>query len=600
MTEAATDSRPPEAYTGVSDLVGLLDHAVSAHGDRPAFGTLRDGSWVWTSYAELGAMVESCRRGLASLGVGRGDRVAIICDNRIEWVVAAYATFQRCAIFVPMYEAQSESEWAYILRDAGAKVCLAANEAVAQRVRLLREDLLDLQHILTLDGDAEDPDSIAALLEASAGRTVRARTPRPSDVAMIIYTSGTTGEPKGVRLTHGNVTYQATTLARLRKPPPGSFSVAFLPWAHVFGAGVELTTAMLSGVSMAICRNTDELHREMRRVRPTVLFGVPRIWNQLYDQIHRELAEQSGFGRRMFDSAVHLRSREQQGGHLSLSERMTAGLAERTVIAKLKQRLGGRLETVYSGAAPLAPEVADFMQGLGVTIVEGYGLTESCGSVTTNRAEAPRFGSVGQPIPGTRIEIDRGAYEWQDAREGEIIVHSPSVMEGYHNRPQETDAVRTADGGLRTGDVGYLDEDGFLYITGRIKDLYKLNSGRYVAPAPLEERVRLSPFVHECMLYGSGQAYNVALIVVDMAYLRAYLGGDDRSDEDLIGDPVTRNIIEVEITRYSRDFRTFELVRSFWLETRPLTRENGMLTHSYKIRRREVARQYEARLLSLY
>lgn len=602
MRQPATDDRDPGApeFDGITNLVELFEHAVETHGDRAAFGSLVGGQWVWTSYRQLAELVVRCRAGLASLGVGRGDRVAVISNNRLEWIVAAHATYQRRAIYVPMFEAQSESEWDYTLRDSRAKVCFVASAGIGHRVNTLREDLLDLQHIVPFDASDVGTGSMRELLRQGAGRDIKARLPKAQDMATIIYTSGTTGEPKGVRLTHENLVYQATALARVRDYGPDPRSMGFLPWAHVFGGGVELNTALLRGVTVAICSNSDELFREMPRVKPTVLYGVPRIWNQLYDQVLRELGTQSGLGKRMFDNAVQARSRQQQGDQPSFSQRFAAGFAERTVIPRLTQRMGGRLRMAVSGAAPLAAEIPEFMDRLGIRIYEGYGLTESCGSVTTNPTDAPKFGSVGKPLPGTEIVIDTVAVDADDPREGEIIVHSPGVMEGYHNRPEETARVRTPDGGLRTGDVGYVDDDGYLFITGRVKDLYKLTSGRYVAPAPLEQKLRLSPFVLQCMLYGAGQDYNVALIVVDVPYLRAYLGGDERPAEALIADPRTRRIIHDEILRHSRDFRTFELVRNFWLETRQFTRENGLLTPTFKLRRRAATRAYEARLLSLY
>jgi long-chain acyl-CoA synthetase len=265
----------------------------------------------------------------------------------------------------------------------------------------------------------------------------------------------------------------------------------------------------------------------------------------------------------------------------------------------LKARLGGRLQLAFSGAAPLSIDVAEFMHHLGITIYEGYGLTESSGSSTTNPPDAPRFGSVGKPIPGAAISIDRSVGDGIDT-EGEIILHGPGVMEGYHNRSDATRQVLTTDGGLRTGDLGYLDKDGYLYITGRLKELYKLSNGRYIAPAPLEEKLKLSPFISHCMVYGSGQPYNVALIVVDIPALKAYLARDETPPDELIADPRTRRLCEDEILKHSRDFRTFELIRNFCLVAQPFTRANGMLTPTMKLMRRNVLAKYEARLKELY
>lgn len=584
-----------------TNLVELFQHAVASYADRQAFGTLKNREWAWTTYAELDQLVTQLRAGLALLGVGRGDRVGVIADNRIEWVMAAHAAFQRRAIYVPMFEAQHDAELKYILADAGVKVCIVANAGVAARVGSLREDLLDLQHILNMEAPPEDPTSLTGLMARGAERAITGRVPSPSDIASIIYTSGTTGEPKGVRLTHANLASNAAALSEMRDYGPDPRCMAFLPWAHVFGGCVELNLALALGASVAICKNADQLFEEMPHVRPTTLYAVPRIWQQIYHDIQRDLAKETDMGRNMFEQSLQLRAKRLKGESLRLSEKMLLNISERLVMSKLKARLGGRLRLAFSGAAPLPTEVAEFLHAIGVTIYEGYGLTESSGSTTTNPTGAVRFGSVGKPVLGTTIEIDRsmtGASD--DPRDGEIVVRGPGVMAGYHNQPEETALVLTADGGLRTGDLGHLDDDGYLYITGRVKELYKLNNGRYVAPAPLEEKLKLSPFVSNCMVYGAGQPYNVALIVADVPALSAYFGGDGASLQELLTDKRTRRLFEEEVQKHSRDFRTFELVRNFWLEMEPFTRENGMLTPTFKLRRDRVWKRYEGKLLSLY
>jgi long-chain acyl-CoA synthetase len=582
-------------------LVAMLDHAVEHYGQRPAFGTHRGAHWDWTTYAELGELVARCRGGLAALGIGRGDRVAIIADNRLEWAVAAHATYQRRAVFVPMAQAQAETDWRYILADVGARVCFAANAAIASRVSALREDLLDLQYIINLEAPEQDSASFAHLLALGGERPIKLREPQPGDCATIIYTSGSTGEPKGVRLTHANLAVNACARAESRDYGTDARSMSFLPWAHVFGGHVELNVMMSVGGAVAICSGAEELLAEMPHVNPTVLYTVPRIWTQLYHDIQRDLAAEPDMSRHLFDDGIRLMQRQRRGESLKLTERIFLNMADKLVISKLKARFGGKLRLAISGAAPLSVEVAELMHNLGITIYEGYGLTESSGSTTTNPTDAPRFGSVGTPIRGTRVEIDRSVPEVEpDSGQGEIIIYGPGVMQGYHNLPEATAKALTVDRGVRTGDLGYLDEDGYLYITGRIKDLYKLNSGRYVAPAPLEGKLKLSPFISHCMLYGAGQPYNVALIVADVPALRAHLAREDATPEELIADPRARRLYEEEILKHSRDFRAFELVRNFWLVSEPFTRANGMLTPALKMLRRKVLQKYEARLKSLY
>jgi long-chain acyl-CoA synthetase len=428
---------------------------------------------------------------------------------------------------------------------------------------------------------------------------VSARTPLPSDIATIIYTSGTTGEPKGVRLSHQNLASNAAALSDMRDYGPHPRILAFLPWAHVFGGCVELNLALAVGATVAICRNADQFFEEIPRIRPTLLYAVPSVWKRIYHDMQRDLAREPEMSRHMFDQGLRLRAKQQRGEHLSLSERVSLNLAEKLVIGKLKARLGGRLRLAFSGAAPLSVEVSEFLHAVGITVHEGYGLTESSGSTTTNPTGAVRLGSVGQPVLGTEIAIERtGSHS--DPREGEIVIYGLGVMAEYHNRPDETAAVLGADGGLRTGDLGYLDSDGYLYITGRVKELYKLSNGRYVAPAALEEKLKLSPFVSSCMVYGAGQPYNVALVVADVPALQSYFGAALRDMRALLSDPRVRRLFEEEILKHSKDFRAYELVRNFWIEPEPFTRENGMLTTSFKLRRDRVRERYEGKLLTLY
>jgi len=581
-----------------SNLVELFQQSVERFAERRAFGMQRGRDWHFITYAELDVAVAKARAALAHLGVGRGDRVAIVSENRLEWAILAHATFQRRAVFVPMSEAQHDSELKYILSDSGAKVCFVASASVANRVASLREDLLDLQLVIPIEG-AEGPATWSALMAQGAQNLVSARMPVSTDIATIIYTSGTTGSPKGVRLSHLNLASNAAALSEMRDFGSDPRCLAFLPWAHVFGGCVELNLALALGATVAICRNPDQFFEELQRVRPTMLYGVPRIWQIVYHDMQRELAALPDMSRQLFTQGVQLRKKQQRGEHLSLSERVTLNLAEKLVIGKLRARLGGSLRLAFSGAAPLSVEVAEFMHSIGITIHEGYGLTESSGSSTSNPTGAVRIGSVGKPLLGTTIAIERRS-TGGDPREGEVVIYGPGVMAGYQNQPNETERVLGADGGLRTGDLGYLDTDGYLFITGRLKELYKLNNGRYVAPVPLEERLKLSPFIANCMVYGAGQPYNVALIVADVPALQSYFGGELRDPRSLLTDRRVRRLFEDEILKYSKDFRTYELVRSFWIETEQFTRENGMLTTSFKLRRDKVRARYEGRLLSLY
>jgi long-chain acyl-CoA synthetase len=579
-----------------TSLVAIFSQSVAKYANLPALGTRKAQGWEWTSYKELGELVERARGGLASLGVQPGDRVAVISNNRLEWAVCAYASYTRGAAYVPMYEAQHDKDWQYILHDCGAKVCFVANDAVERRVRGLQADLPELQHVISFDGDA-----YKQLLATGTQSPVTPTATQDSDIAKIIYTSGTTGNPKGVRLTHRNLAANVSALLEIAPIGEGDRSLAFLPWAHVFGGSVELNTLMGVGGSIAICDNTDKLLGYLPEVKPTMLFAVPRIWNRIYDGVQKQIAGKPKPIQRIFAAALRAKNKQRVGQVPGLRERIALPIAQKLIFSKIVDRFGGQLRFAFSGAAALSREVAEFIDNLGIQVFEGYGMTESSGGTTGNVPGATRLGSVGKPIPGVEVRIDTSA-PGAHGDEGEIIIYGTGVMAGYHNLPEATRECMTEDGGLRSGDLGRLDADGFLYITGRVKELYKLANGRYVAPAPLEEKLQLSPYIAQAVVYGANQPHNVALIVPDMAALKVWAEshGQSTDPDALLRSERTRELIRKEIESCSRDFKGFESVLSFVLTAEELTTQNDMLTPTLKLKRRNVMARYEAQLKALY
>jgi long-chain acyl-CoA synthetase len=581
-----------------TNLVTLFREACNRYGDTPAFGTREHDGWRWTTYREFAALVGRARAGLAALGIGPGDRVAVISRNRLEWAVCAYASFTRGAAYVPMYEAQLDRDWQYILGDSGAKLCFVSGDAVEQRVRALLGDLPGLQHVV--DFDAE---SYRELLGSRSDREVEAALVQPDDgdLATLTYTSGTTGRPKGVRLTHANLAANASGLAEVAPVGRGERSLAFLPWAHVFGGNVELSTMLAIGGTLAICGSVDMLLDYLREVKPTMMFGVPRIWNHLYERVTNQLASKPRFVQQIIASGLRGKSKQKRGEPLALFEQTAIPIAEKLVFSKIKQGLGGKLRFAFSGAAALLPEVAEFIDNIGIEVYEGYGLTETSGCTTANLPGARKIGSVGRPLPGVEVRIDRNV-PGAKGDEGEIIVYGTGVMAGYHNNPETTRATLTPDGGLRTGDLGRIDEDGYLYITGRIKEIYKLANGKYVAPVPLEEKLQLSPCITHCVLYGADQAYNVALIIPNGVELQRWARANSlpTQPEALLAHPRTRELIRAEIDAHSGDFKSYELVRDFILSDEAMTPQNDLLTPTLKFKRRNVYAKYESQLKALY
>ncbi len=583
-------------------LIDILRGAAVEHASRPLFGTKRGGAWIWTSYAEFARQADRARGGLAGLGVQRGDRVALISNNRLEWAVVAYACYGLGAALVPMYEAQNPSEWEFIVGDCQAKVIVVATASVLRAARARLDALPSQPRYVLLEGgegappaDAGAADRVTAYEALLASEPKPAIDPSPDDLASLLYTSGTTGTPKGVMLTHMNLASNVSAIRDVYQFAPDDRSLAFLPWAHAFGQTAELHHMMAAGASMAICEGNDKILENLAEVRPTVLFSVPRIFNRIYTAIEQQLEGRPKIVQRLVAAAFEVKARERDGKAPGLRERVLLALVDRLVATKVRARFGGRLRFTVSGGAALSRDVAEFIDSLGILVYEGYGLTETSPVVTVNLPGARRLGTVGPPLPGVRVTVDA---------EGELIVYGPNVMKGYFNRPDETAAVFTADGGFRTGDMARIDPDGFVTITGRIKEQYKLENGKYVVPTPLEEQLKLSPFVANAMVYGDNRPYNVALVVPNAA---AILKWAEEKHLTLPGEPAAlaadervRALVRTEIDKQNASFKGFESIRDFALIPEDFTTANGMLTPKMSIRRRKVVETYGSLLDRVY
>jgi len=579
-----------------TNLTTLLQSSVEQFSHKPLFGTRRPDGWHWTTYGEFGTLVDHARSAFVTLGVERGDRIAAIANNRLEWAVAAHAAYSMGAVFVPMYEAQLDKEWAYILTDSASKVCLAANRGIQERLESLRADIPSLESIVTFDGGEFD-----GLLEAAAAKPEAPAKIADEDIATYIYTSGTTGNPKGVMLTHFSMAANVSALLEISPLEGEERALSFLPWAHVFGGTVELNSIIAYGGSTAICDDTTKLLDYLPEVRPTNMFAVPRIWNRIYDGVQKLVATKPGIVQSIFANGMSARSKLKRGEPLTFGEKISLPLAEKLVFSKIVDRFGGRLKFAFSGAAALSRDVAEFIDNLGIQVYEGYGMTESCGGTTGNRPGACKLGSVGKPFPGVEVKIDENA-EGAGPGEGEILIYGTGVMVGYHNLEDVTKETLTEDGGLRSGDLGRLDDEGFLYITGRVKELYKLENGKYVAPAPLEERVQLAPHIAQCIVYGSDHPHNVALVIPDMEGLRGWAKGQGigGGDDAILTNAKTKAMIMGEVDAQSGEFKGFERIRDIILDGEELSPDNGMLTPTLKVKRRVVMEKYGQRLKALY
>ncbi|HSJ72323.1 MAG TPA: long-chain fatty acid--CoA ligase [Acidimicrobiia bacterium] len=589
----------------VSTLVDLITHSTVTYANNPLIGQRSgSGDWSWTTYAEFGSALDKARAGLATLGVTAGDRVAIISDNRLEWAVGAYATYTLGAAWVPMYEAQTQKDWKFILRDCGAKVLFTATDGIRAQIEEIADDLPELSTIVVIDdpagGTAID---YTELLARGAESPVPVAVVGAADLAGLIYTSGTTGNPKGVMLSHSNFASNINAISEVFPLEEDDRSASFLPWAHSFGQTVELHALIYFGASMGLT-SAKTLTRDMPEIKPTILVSVPAVFNKVYDGLQKLMEAEGGVKKTMFDAAIaNARKREQmrKRGARSRWVDLQNDLFDKLVFTKVRDAFGGRLKYAFSGGAAISTEVAEFISAVGVTVYEGYGLTETSPVVTANIRQARRIGSVGKTIPGVEVVIDTD--RTGDPTVGEIVVHGPNVMMGYYNLPEEDAAVFTENHGFRTGDLGHIDEDGFLFIRGRIKEQYKLENGKYVVPSPIEEQLQLSGFINQVMVYGEQRPFNVAVVVPDFEYLEKWAteNGLDTDDLDaLLRDARVRELYKTEINRAQSGIKQYERVRNFVLDNEEFTPENGLLTPSLKIKRRAVMAKLGTEIDDLY
>ena len=579
-------------------LVELCEQSCRSYADRQLFGVKEGTGWTWMTYARFHGLVDAFRGGLASLGIGRGDKVAIIADNRVEWAVACYATYGLGASFVPMYQAQLAKEWHFIIEDCAAKAAIGATNAITEQLRKMRAEIPTLEHVIGLELAPSDDHSYASLLEAGRAHPVPAGSPKGADVAGLIYTSGTTGLPKGVILSHGNICSNVNAIHQIFTFDSDDRSLAFLPWAHSFGQTCELHCLVSMGCSMAINDDIKNLVPNLAEVKPTVLYAVPRVFNRLYEGVNAQIAARPGVIQRLFKHGIEAAKRKSRGEPVGALDQLVLTLADHLIFSTVRQRFGGRLKYAISGSAALNPDVAAFIDALGITVYEGYGLTETSPIATANYPGHRKLGSVGLPIPDVAIQIDRSITG--DPQHGEIIVKGPNVMQGYHNRPEETHAVLMEDRSFRTGDMGYLDPGGYLYITGRIKEQYKLENGKYVVPSPMEEQLKLSPYIANVMIYGANKPHNVALVVPDSDALRAWAERQGITLGNVCTNKQVHDLIRSEIDALSKDIKGYERVQDFVLCLEDFTTENGMLTPTLKVKRRVVLERYGQELDGLY
>jgi len=587
------------------NLVAFFERSVALYPDHPLFGTKKEnGVYEWVTYRDISRRVDNLRAGLAREGIGKDDAVGVIANNRVEWAVAAFATYGLGARFIPMYESELLHVWQYIVTDSSVKVLFVSKPDIYEKVKDFKDKIPTLQKIVIMD--AQGPGSMPEMESAGIGNVVPAIHPDSEDIAGLVYTSGTTGEPKGVLLSHGNFTSNSHA-GRKFYPELNDHTrtLSILPWAHAFGQTAELYTMMYLGGSIGFTDGPATIVQDLSGVRPTFLIAVPRVFNRIYDTLWTKMNEIGGFKKALFIMGVESAKKRRELREKGRSEFLTDlkfKIADRLVFQKVRDIFGGRVGAALTGSAAMNKDIALFFFDIGIPLYDCYGMSEASPAITMNGTLAFKFGTVGRPIEKVRVVIDPSVVE-PGASDGEIICYGPNVMKGYHNKPEQTREVMTSDGGVRTGDRGRLDEDGYLHITGRIKEQFKLENGKFVFPAALEEDICLVHSVQNALIYGDNRPYTVALIVPEFPVLTRYAEKHDLSMdmEELIRRKDVQDLIAHEITDTLKGkYGNYEIPKKFIFLTENFTLENGMLTQTMKLKRRVILQKYMDRIESLY
>jgi long-chain acyl-CoA synthetase len=566
------------------------------------------GGWQSTTWQQTGDRVRALAAGLISLGVAAEERVAIISTTRHDWVLADFAIMCAGAATTTVYPTTPADDVAFILADSGSRFAFAENDTQIEKLREYREKLPELEHVVTFDGTADDDWVISFAELERRGREHLSTLPdvvdtavdaiEPENLATLIYTSGTTGRPKGVRLVHDNWTYEGKAIEALDLLRPHDVQYLWLPLSHSFGK-VLLSGQLAIGFASAVDGDITKLVEQLGVVRPTFMAGAPRIFEKVQHRVTSMVEEEGGAKAKIFHWAYgvgrQVSALQRAGKSVSPVLKVQHAIADRLVFSKLRGRFGGQVRYFVSGSAALSDKVAEFFHAAGILILEGYGLTETSAASFVNRPHDYKFGTVGWPLPGTEVRV---------ADDGEILVRGPGVMRGYHNLPRETEETLTDDGWFRTGDIGELDDQGFLCITDRKKDLIKTSGGKYVAPQAIEVMFKaLCPYASAIVVHGDGRNYVSALIALDPEAIEKWAelnGAAGSSYEDLSQRDDVRAMLQGYVDEMNGRLPRWETIKKFAVLPEDLTVESGDLTPSLKVKRKVVEKKYAAVLDGFY
>lgn len=609
-TDPLAEPAAPRLFTAdePTTLVEVFEHFARDHKRADSLNYKSDGRWIPISSDELLARSRSIAAGLYSLGIRRGDRLAILSESRPEWTLIDAGCIFAGAIDVPIYPTLTPSQVRYILKDSGARIVAISNHEKFLQVREVLKECEAVEQLIFLDATGADKTlglSLANLEER--GRVLQAEEPelteelargaQPDDLATILYTSGTTGEPKGVMLTHSNLVSNLIDSSGHLSFGKDDTALSVLPLSHIFERQA-MYMYLYQGMAVYYAESLETIGPNLREVHPTILVGVPRIFEKIYARIKERVAETGKLNMAMLLWAVAVGKdyarcqveKKKVPALLALKHR----LATRLVFSKWREAFGGRIRLLVSGGAALPEELGYIYLGAGIPIIQGYGLTETSPVITTGMLEDNRVGTVGKPIAHVEVRI---------AADGEIESRGPNIMRGYYNKPEETRAVFTEDGWFKTGDIGTIDEDGFLRITDRKKELFKTSGGKYIAPQPLEQLIKGSRFVNQVVLVGNGRRFPAALIVPNWEQIESYArlkGLKETSRSELCQSPRIIDLFERQINELTPDLAQYERVKKVALLENEFSIEGGELTPTLKAKRRVIDEKYRRVIDEIY
>jgi long-chain acyl-CoA synthetase len=593
------------AYRTWPSLTAMFFEQAKLHGDRPLLWAKKDGlyrPWTWT---EVAGQVRLLARALRARGIDDGERVVLVSENRPEWLIADLAIMTAGGITVPAYTTNSEIDHRYIMTDSGAMAAIVSTPSLAQRVLPAVTDSHGGQFMVTMAPPEFDQlhetavlswqDMIAEGAEAPDEIDDQLARTESEDVACFIYTSGTGGAPKGVMLTHRNILANCLSAYHLLKRCGLGEEVflSFLPLSHAYEHTAGQFFPLSIGAQIYYAESADKLLNNLAEARPTIMTAVPRLYESMHQRICRAMDRESRIARYLFDLTVKLgRKRATGSGRLNPVERLLDLLAERFVRAKMRQRFGGRLKAMVSGGAALNPDIGRFFTALGLPILQGYGQTEAAPIISANPPYHVRMETVGPPLYGVEVKI---------AEDGEILVRGDMVMKGYW-RAKDATAAALRDGWLHTGDVGEIDEDGYLVITDRKKDIIVFSGGDNVSPARVEGILTLEPEVSQAMVYGDHRPHLVALLVPEEEFLRRWAKSNGKGVHlaELAGTPDFHKAFSPVVERVNNKLSNLEKIRRFAISPEPFTVANGLMTPTLKIRRHKIRAAYGKMLEGLY